>query len=65
MAKMKQCTKCSIRKPVQFFGKQAASTLDGLKPHCRACIAVYNREYKTKNEGAYGITVKSNNEVRP
>lgn len=48
---LKRCTKCNINKPVQFYGRFAAAP-DQLKAICRACISVYNREYKNRNLGA-------------
>jgi 5-methylcytosine-specific restriction endonuclease McrA len=40
---MKQCSKCKEIKPKSEFNKDSKSK-DGLRPYCKVCVAVYNRE---------------------
>jgi len=47
---MKKCVDCGHKKALTFFGKYKAST-DGHKAQCRACIAIYNRDYKKRTDG--------------
>lgn len=42
----KVCTKCRESKPIAAFGSRKAAR-DGLKPHCRACEAAYQRAQYT------------------
>lgn len=41
----KTCSRCGVRKPAttEFFGRMAAKR-DGLAPHCKTCIALWDRE---------------------
>ena len=46
IGKTKICTLCKgDPQPLRNFGKHAARK-DGLKGHCRKCIAIYNKKYK-------------------
>lgn len=45
---MKQCTKCLTTKTITCFSLCTAKT-DGRTPHCRQCVADYNKNYYKDN----------------
>ena len=38
---MKLCSKCKVEQPVEEFHRRSLS-LDGLHPHCKTCVRIYN-----------------------
>ena len=48
MNQSKPCTKCKETKPLDCFYKQASSK-DGLKSACKACVSAVSREYVRAN----------------
>jgi hypothetical protein len=49
MEPTKTCTRCGLTKPVSEFGSKRGRK-DGLKSHCRACEAAYQREHYQANQ---------------
>ena len=58
MSDTKECTKCGVVKALTAFSKQAQKK-DGLRPHCRACDAIYRKKrLEQHKERDYAVTLK-------
>ena len=46
----KRCTKCRQRKPLTEFRKYPGRSSDGLRPLCRQCQRVYEKQWRLQNQ---------------
>ncbi len=61
---MKTCTKCFESKPISLFAKLRRGK-DGTSPFCKACAALYRREWGYKHPGYFSKMVsKHANKLR-
>ncbi len=54
---MKVCTKCKKEKDISCFAKDKTKK-DGLRPSCKLCASVDNKQYYIKNKSKILISVK-------